>query len=83
MTRGARGTVVAARTVVLAASVWTSELAAELVRLGFAPEAADESALATLQHICARAGWPREALLVDLTPETDRSTRALMEPPTP
>jgi glycine/D-amino acid oxidase-like deaminating enzyme len=82
VTRGVQGPAITARTVVLAASVWTSELSAELVRLGFAPEAADQSAIATLQHIVARAGWPREALLVDRRPETSKATRVLMGPPT-
>ncbi len=81
MTKGARGTVVAARTVVLSSATWTAELSAELVRLGFAPEAADEGAVRALQHI-GRAGWPREVLRVDHQPETSRATRALMEPPT-
>lgn len=72
---------VEARTVVLSSSVWTSELSAELVRLGFAPGEADEGAVRALQHIVGRAGWPREVLRVDRQPEPSRATRALMEPP--
>jgi hypothetical protein len=51
---------VSANCVILPGRQWLEELTGELTRLGVDPEKAPTSAAKVLQHICARAGWPRE-----------------------
>lgn len=64
MTHAANGATVTANLVVLPGRQWLEELTGELTRLGVDPEKAPASARSVLQHICARAGWPRECYRV-------------------
>jgi hypothetical protein len=66
--------------VILDSTVWREELAGELERLGFSAEQADAGAVKALQHVCSRAGWPREVFRVDHQSPSDEETVALMTP---
>jgi len=53
------------RTLVLSTKTWERELAAELVRLGHSPAKSRYVANKLLKRIVGRAGWQRQAFLVD------------------
>jgi hypothetical protein len=58
-------------TVVLPSSTWRSELAAELVTLGFTEAQASTAALSALQNILSKAGWPSSVFGVAENPAAD------------
>ena len=49
--------------VVLPGRQWVAELEAELTALGV--DQPHRAAVRAIQHVCARAGWPRECFTVD------------------
>jgi len=65
-------TTVTRKTVVLPSTTWRSELASELVTLGFPAEQADTAALEALQRILSRVGWPSAVYQIAPNPAPDQ-----------
>lgn len=53
------------RMLVLRTQTWETELTLELQRLGHSPEKSAYVARKVLRRICGRAGWQRQAFIVD------------------